>query len=72
MNNDYISDIKSLIVKQNLTIKDVNNALNELNHTNFTYENLRKKLSNGKIKYSEALEIADILGYEIVWKKKEK
>ncbi|EGT4601206.1 hypothetical protein DFW26_17345 [Clostridioides difficile] len=72
MNNDYISYIKSLFVKENLTIKDVNNALNELNHTNFTYENFRKKLANGNIKYSEALEIADILGYEIVWKKKEK
>ncbi|MCZ1090874.1 hypothetical protein O0889_01245 [Clostridioides difficile] len=72
MENDYISDIKSIFVKEKLTIKDVNNALNELNNTKFTYENFRKKLANGKIKYSEALEIANILGYEIVWQKKEK
>ncbi|MGO0885165.1 hypothetical protein ACTPDI_20545 [Clostridioides difficile] len=72
MENDYISYIKSLFVKENQTIKDINNALNELNNTNFTYENFRKKLANGNIKYSEALEIANVLGYEIVWKKKEK
>ncbi|MBY2477537.1 hypothetical protein KWV16_11660 [Clostridioides difficile] len=72
MSNDYISEIKSLIVRKNLTIKDVNDALNELNHTNFTYENLRKKISNGSLKYSEALKIADILGYEIAWREKEK
>ena len=72
MERDYISDIKSIFVKENVTIKDVNNALNELNNTNFSYENFRKKLANGKIKYSEVLEIANILGYKIVWQKKEK
>ncbi|MFA8998028.1 hypothetical protein ACEI87_10155 [Clostridioides difficile] len=72
MHNDGSNQIKSVIVKENLTIKDVNNALNELNNTRFTYENFRKKLANGKIKYNEALEIASILGYEIVWQKKEK
>lgn len=33
-------------------------------------QNLSNKLSKGTIKYSEIKEIADAIGYEIVWKKK--
>lgn len=32
--------------------------------------NLSQKLSRGTLKYTEAEEIAEICGYEIVWKKK--
>lgn len=33
-------------------------------------QNLSNKLSKGTIKYSEVKEIAEAIGYEIVWKKK--
>lgn len=35
-----------------------------------TTQNISNKLSRGTIKYSEILEIADIIGYKIVWEKK--
>ncbi len=33
-------------------------------------QNLSNKLKNGTIKYSEVKKIAEITGYEIIWKKK--
>ena len=32
--------------------------------------NFSGKLKRGTIRYSEVLDIADVLGYDIVWKKK--
>ena len=37
-----------------------------------TTASLSKMLSNDKIGYNKAEEIANILNYEIIWKKKEK
>ncbi|MGL5258258.1 MAG: hypothetical protein ACRC76_14620 [Proteocatella sp.] len=34
--------------------------------------NFSQKLSRGTLKYTEAEEVADICGYEIVWEKKDK
>jgi hypothetical protein len=33
--------------------------------------NFSAKLSRESLRYKEALELAEVLGYEIVWKKKE-
>ena len=33
-------------------------------------QNLSNKLTKGTIRYSEVKEIADAIGYEIIWKKK--
>lgn len=32
--------------------------------------NLSGKLRRGSLRYREAVELADVLGYEIVWKKR--
>ncbi len=32
--------------------------------------NLSGKLRRGSLRYSEALELADVLGYDIIWQKR--
>lgn len=64
-------EIKSLIVKSGWTMSDVVEALNEKYDRNDTVQNLSNKLSRGTLKYREALEIAEIIGYSVEWRKKE-
>lgn len=66
------NEIKSILVKENLSMNELNNLMNEHNNKNNTVENLRQKINNETMKYSEILEIAELLGYEVIWKKKEK
>ena len=35
-----------------------------------TVQNISNKFSKETIRYKEVLEIADVLGYEIIWKEK--
>ena len=63
-------DIKSLIVKSGKTMSEVVNLLNEKYNKNDSVQNLSNKLARGTLKYSEALEIADVIGYKIEWTKK--
>jgi len=66
------NEIKSYIVRSGWTLTDVvkefNKKRDEKDRT--TTQNISNKLSRGTIKYSEVLEIADIIGYNINWSKK--
>ena len=64
------NDIKSYIIKEGLTITKIKEILNEKNQTNHSVQNLSKKISNETLKYSDVIEIADILGYDIKWEKR--
>ncbi len=66
------NEIKSILVKENISMNDLNDLMNRDNKKNNTVENLRQKINNETMKYSEILAIAKLLGYEVVWKKKEK
>lgn len=66
------NEIKSILVKENISMNELNNLMNEHNSKNNTVENLRQKINNETMKYSEILTIANLIGYEVVWKKKEK
>lgn len=73
---DIRNEIKSYIVKSGWTISDIvreinRKHINESEYKETTPQNLSNKLSRGTIKYSEAKEIADIIGFEIEWTKKE-
>jgi len=64
-------EVKSLIVKTGWTMSDVIRALNEKYSRNDTVQNLSNKLSRETLKYKEAQEIAEIIGYAIEWRPKE-
>lgn len=65
-------EIKSEIVRQGFKMIDVVKALNEKYGKNDSLANLSNKLARGTLKYSEALQIADIIGCEIIWRQKER
>ncbi|MFL0198139.1 LLM class flavin-dependent oxidoreductase [Clostridium sp. WILCCON 0269] len=60
-------NIKILLIKSNLTMTQLVEKLNEKYNRNDSVQNLNGKLTRGTLKYREALEIADILGYKIEW-----
>lgn len=64
-------EIKSMIIKSGWTMSDLVRALNEKYSRNDSVQNLSNKLSRQTLKYKEAQEIAEIIGYEIRWEKKE-
>ncbi len=55
-------EIKAYIVSSGWSITDLNKELNKLNNTEYTVQNLSSKIRKGSLKYSEVLQIADIIG----------
>ena len=62
--------IKSIIVLEGRTIEDVVKARSEKYGRSASVSSFTAKLSRGTLRYTEALEVADVLGYEIVWQKR--
>ena len=62
--------IKSIIVLEGTTMKDVAEMLYLKYGRSDSVSNLSGKLSRGSLRYDEAMEIADVLGYDIVWQKR--
>lgn len=60
-------EIKSYIIRKGWAMKELNDALNKRQGKETSYQNFSKKLASGSFRYEDAKEIADILGYEIVW-----
>lgn len=69
---DIKKQIKDYLNNENVSLTSVVNMINAINppEQQTTVQNINNKLSRGTIRYSEVLEIADILGYDIVWKKR--
>ncbi|NFS52246.1 LLM class flavin-dependent oxidoreductase [Clostridium botulinum] len=59
--------IKAYIVSSGWSITELNKELNKLNNYEYTVQNLSSKIRKGSLKYSEVLQIAEIIGYEIQW-----
>lgn len=64
-------EIKAFIVSSGWSITDLNSELNKINGTDSSVQNLSNKIRKGSLKYSEVLQIAEIIGYEIKWIKKD-
>ena len=59
------NDLKAYIISSGKTMIEVSELLG------ISQSSLSQQLSRESIKYSKVLELADVLGYEIIWKKKE-
>ena len=64
------NEIKALIVREGVSMSQVVHRLVTLHDWSASVPNFSDKLKRGTLRYSEALELADVLGYKIVWKKK--
>lgn len=69
MSVNITNQVKSVIVAEGYTMKQVLDMLVYEYGWSESLSNFSRKLHTGKIKYSEILQIADVLGYEISWHK---
>lgn len=64
------NEVKSHLVCEGVTIQDVLAKLEQQYGWSRSISNLSGKLQRETLRYKEAVELADVLGYEIVWKKR--
>lgn len=64
------NEIKSYIAASGWSLVDIVARMNESRSESeqTTPQNISNKLTRGTIKYSEVKEIAEIIGFKIVWK----
>ena len=69
---DTRNEIKSYIVRQGFTMVDLVEKLANQYGWSASVPNLSGKLRRDSLRYREAVELADVLGYDIVWQKRGK
>ena len=72
MKSNLRNEIKSYIVRQDCTMQEVVDLLADEHGWSDSVSNLSNKLRRESLRYTEAVQLADVLGYEIVWKRREK
>ena len=66
----YRNEIKSYIVRTGMTMSEVVDYLADEYGWSRSVPNLSGKLKRGSLRYGEAVELADALGYDLVWTKR--
>ena len=69
---DTRNEIKSYIVRQGFTMAELVEKLASQHGWSASVPNLSGKLRRDSLRYREAVELADVLGYDIVWQKRRK
>ena len=64
------NEIKAQIVRAGYTMQEVVDRLHEEYNWSDSVSNLSAKLQRESLRYVEAVQLADALGYEIVWQKR--
>ena len=70
MKSNLRNEIKSYIVRSGNTMQEVVDRLSEDYGWSDSVSNLSAKLQRESIRYKEVLELAAVLGYDIVWQKR--
>ena len=70
MKSNLRNEIKSYIVRSGYTMQEVVDLLSEDYGWSDSVSNLSNKLQRESLRYVEAVQLADVLGYEIVWQRK--
>ena len=68
--NNTRNEIKAYIVRAGFTMQEVLERLHEDYGWSDSISNLSAKLQRESIRYREVIELADVLGYDIVWQKR--
>lgn len=64
------NEIKAYIVRAGMTMGSAVQVLSGKYGWSSSVPNLSDKLKRGTLRYSEAVELADVLGYDIVWQQR--
>lgn len=65
--NELRCEIRSYMVAKGQTYKSVADLLTKKFGENVTAQGLNNKLARGSLRYIDAKQIADVLGYKIRW-----
>lgn len=61
----FKDELKGLIISQGYTLKQINDELNKLHGTNYSFQNFSNKLRRESFSYCEVVEILSIIGVKI-------
>ena len=61
------NEIKAIMVREGVTMTEVVEKMADQYGWSASVSNLSGKLRRGSLRYQEAVELADALGYDIVW-----
>ena len=64
------TEVKSYITREGMTMTEVVELLADEHGWSSSVPNLSGKLRRGSLRYTEAVELADVLGYDLVWQKR--
>ena len=70
LNMNIRNEIKAQIVRAGMTMQEVVDLLADEYGWSDSVSNLSAKLQRESIRYKDVLELADVLGYDIVWQKR--
>ena len=65
-----IVEIKAQIVRAGMTMQQVVDLLSDEYGWSDSVSNFSNKLTRGSLRYGEAVQLAEVLGYELVWQKR--
>ena len=66
------NEIKAQIVRTGYTMQEIVNILASEYGWSDSVSNLSAKLQRGSLRYTEAIQLADVLGFDLVWKRRDK
>jgi len=70
MKTSIRNEIKAQIVREGLTMQQLVEQLSEEYGWSESVSNLSAKLQRESLRYIEAVQMADVMGYDIVWQKR--
>lgn len=70
MKSNLRNEIKSYIVRTGCTMQEVVDLLADEYGWSDSVSNLSNKLQRESLRYNEAVQLAEVLGFEIVWRKR--
>ena len=72
MKSNLRNEIKAYIVRSCCTMQEVVDLLSDEHGWSDSVSNLSNKLQRESLRYTEAVQLADALGYDIVWQRRAK
>ena len=67
---DIRNEIKAQIIRAGFTMQELVDRLSDEYDWSDSVSNLSAKLQRESIRYREVVELADVLGYDILWQKR--
>ena len=64
------NEIKAQIIRTGTTMQQVVELLSEEYGWSDSISNFSNKLTRGSLRYREAIQLADVMGYDLVWQKR--